>query len=276
MLTCVYIFCVLILWFSSLHTGLYSFLPPDSREFEDLVKIVSSCYLDSSSRGAFSYCKARLIHNELLEKEVGSQPKILLAIIGKFWPLYLTTCGITFVRQFIEKRREMKQEGRTEQELTESFCFLYPDKSKVFVMDMLGCIFLSMNLSFLCSLVCPAPVDLWKGAVSWTLQDYDTRKSNSGWVGVSLKNHYSCTVEGFRLLQRLNAFEWNTLCDCVSLVSVGVYLSKYSDLLQINPFEAGSSGDVIIFKVMRVWLPFCHVDFSRFPGTSSSSTCFVS
>lgn len=33
--------------------------------------------------------------------------------------------------QFIEKRREMKQEGRTEQELSESFCFLYPDKSKV-------------------------------------------------------------------------------------------------------------------------------------------------
>lgn len=51
--------------------GLYQFLPPDSREFEDLVKIISSFYLDSSSRGSFSYCKARLIHNELLEKEVG-------------------------------------------------------------------------------------------------------------------------------------------------------------------------------------------------------------
>lgn len=62
--------CILILWFTSLRAGLYWFLPPDSREFEDLVKIVSSCYLDSSSRGTFSYCKARLIHNELLEKEV--------------------------------------------------------------------------------------------------------------------------------------------------------------------------------------------------------------
>lgn len=51
--------------------GLYQFLPPDSREFEDLVKIISSFYLDPSSRGCFSYCKARLIHNELLEKEVG-------------------------------------------------------------------------------------------------------------------------------------------------------------------------------------------------------------
>lgn len=35
------------------------------------------------------------------------------------------------VFQFIEKRREMKQEGRTEQELAESYCFLFPDKSKV-------------------------------------------------------------------------------------------------------------------------------------------------
>lgn len=51
--------------------GLYQFLPPESREFEDLVKTVSSCYLDQASRGTFSYCKARLIHNELLEKEVG-------------------------------------------------------------------------------------------------------------------------------------------------------------------------------------------------------------
>lgn len=57
--------------FDFLCTGLYQFLPPDSREFEDLVKIISSFYLDSSSRGTFSYCKARLIHNELLEKEVG-------------------------------------------------------------------------------------------------------------------------------------------------------------------------------------------------------------
>lgn len=53
--------------------GLYNFLPPDSREFEELVKVVSSCYLDSSSRATFTYCKARLIRNELLEKEVGPQ-----------------------------------------------------------------------------------------------------------------------------------------------------------------------------------------------------------
>ncbi|XP_051913894.1 protein TASOR isoform X2 [Hippocampus zosterae] len=135
--------------------GLYQLLPPDSREFDDLVKLLSSFYLDVSSRGTFSYSKARLIHNELLEKE------------------------------FIEKRREMKQEGRTEQELTESYCFLYPEKSK---------------LQWICE------------------------------KGLSV-GHSRITTVG-------NA-------------SVGVYLSKFSDLLQINPFEVGSAGDMIIFKVMR-------------------------
>ncbi|KAM3871752.1 protein TASOR [Diretmus argenteus] len=135
--------------------GLYQFLPPDSREFEDLVKIVSSFYLDSTSRGTFSYCKARLIHNELLEKE------------------------------FIEKRREMKQDGRTEQELVESYCFLYPDKSK---------------LQWICE------------------------------KGLSV-GHSRITTLGNP--------------------STGVYLSKFSDLLQINPFEVGSFGDMIVFKVMR-------------------------
>ncbi|XP_040008857.1 protein TASOR isoform X2 [Xiphias gladius] len=147
--------------------GLYQFLPPDSREFEDLVKIVSSFYLDSSSRGTFSYCKARLIHNELLEKE------------------------------FIEKRREMKQEGRTEQELTESYCFLYPDKSK---------------LQWICE------------------------------KGLSV-GHSRITTLGNP--------------------SVGVYLSKYSDLLQINPFEVGSSGDMIIFKVMRGRIKHIHENMPK-------------
>eukprot|EP00066_Takifugu_rubripes_P011541 XP_011600807.1 PREDICTED: protein FAM208A-like isoform X2 [Takifugu rubripes] len=147
--------------------GLYNFLPPDSREFEDLVKIVSSCYLDSSSRGTFTYCKARLIRNELLEKE------------------------------FIEKRREMKQEGRTEQELSESFCFLYPDKSK---------------LQWICE----------KGLA----------------VG-----HSRITTLGNP--------------------SVGVYLSKYSDLLQINPFEVGSYGDMIVFKVMRGRVKHIHENMPK-------------
>lgn len=33
---------------------------------------------------------------------------------------------------------------------------------------------------------------------------------------------------------------------------LGVYLSKYSDLLQMNPFEVGAAGDIILFKVMKV------------------------
>lgn len=40
----------------------------------------------------------------------------------------------------------------------------------------------------------------------------------------------------------------------IAFVVLGVYLSKHSDLLQINPFEAGSFGDIIVFKVMRVGL----------------------
>lgn len=147
--------------------GLYQFLLPDSREFEDLVKIISSFYLDSSSRGSFSYFKARIIHNELLEKE------------------------------FIEKRREMKQEGRTEQELTESYCFLYPDKSK---------------LQWICE------------------------------KGLSV-GHSRITTLGNP--------------------SMGVYLSKYSDLLQINPFEVGSFGDMIIFKVMRGRIKHIHENMPK-------------
>ncbi|XP_045065491.1 protein TASOR isoform X2 [Coregonus clupeaformis] len=135
--------------------GLYQFLAPDSREFEGLVKILSSFYLDASSRGTFSYCKARLIHNELLEKE------------------------------FIEKRRELKQEGRTDPELVESYCFLFPDKSK---------------LPWICE------------------------------KGLSV-GHSRITTLGNP--------------------AMGVYLSKFSDLLQMNPFEAGTCGDIVIFKVMR-------------------------
>lgn len=42
--------------------------------------------------------------------------------------------------QFTEKKREMKQDGRTDKELVESYCFLMPDPSKVGgpVWDCLG------------------------------------------------------------------------------------------------------------------------------------------
>ena len=51
-------------------SGLFQNLPPESREFEELVKLFSSFYLETNSRGSFTYAKARLIHSELLEKEV--------------------------------------------------------------------------------------------------------------------------------------------------------------------------------------------------------------
>ncbi|XP_016111975.1 protein TASOR-like isoform X2 [Sinocyclocheilus grahami] len=135
--------------------GLLQQLSPDSREFEEVVKLLSTFYLDTTSRGTFTYTKASLIHNELLEKE------------------------------FIEKKRELKQNGRTEAELAESYAFLLPDKNKV---------------HWICE----------KGLS----------------VGHSRINNLGSPVKG-------------------------VYLSKYSDLLQMNPFEVGAAGDIIIFKIMK-------------------------
>lgn len=68
---------------------------------------------------------------------------------------------------------------------------------------------------------------------------------------------------------------WLSLAHVI-FVSAGVYLSKYSDLLQINPFEVGSYGDMIVFKVMRVRLKFCCSPsclISSSSQASSSSLC---
>jgi len=32
----------------------------------------------------------------------------------------------------------------------------------------------------------------------------------------------------------------------------GVYISRYADLLQPNPLEDGATGDVIVFKIIKV------------------------
>ncbi|KAI1890348.1 hypothetical protein AGOR_G00152810 [Albula goreensis] len=135
--------------------ALFQYLSQGSREFQDIVKILSSCYRDASSAGTFTYTKARLVHSELLEKD------------------------------FIEKRRELKQDGRTDKELVESYCFLLPDPAK---------------LHWICE------------------------------KGLSV-GHARITTLGNP--------------------AMGVYLSKYSDLLQINPFDLGATGDIIIFKVMK-------------------------
>uniref|UniRef100_A0A8C1TNA6 Transcription activation suppressor a n=1 Tax=Cyprinus carpio TaxID=7962 RepID=A0A8C1TNA6_CYPCA len=87
--------------------------------------------------------------------------------------------------QFMEKRKELKQDGRTEKELSETFCFLLCDAQKVSVVCERG---LSVGSSWLSMLGNPAK---------------------------------------------------------------GVYLCQFSDLLQISPIEPGSSGNIIIFKVIK-------------------------
>ncbi|KAL4655670.1 protein TASOR-like isoform X3 [Arapaima gigas] len=135
--------------------ALFQHVSVGSREFEDLMNALTSCYRDCTSAGTFTYTKARLVHSELLEKE------------------------------FIEKKRELRQDGRTDKELQESFCFLLPDSSKLHSVCEKG---LSVGHSRITTLGNP---------------------------------------------------------------TMGVYLSKYSDLLQMNPFDPGTTGDIIIFKVMK-------------------------
>nr|XP_019952270.1 PREDICTED: protein TASOR isoform X1 [Paralichthys olivaceus] len=135
--------------------ALFRDVSTESREFEDMVNILTSSYFDTGSAGCFTYCKPRLVYSELLEKE------------------------------FVEKRREMKMDGRTDTELEESYGFMLVDAPKV---------------------------------------------------------HQLCE---------------NGLCVSHSWITVlgnpskGVYLSRYSDLLQINSFTPGATGEIIIFKVMK-------------------------
>ncbi|KAM9324448.1 protein TASOR [Gastrophryne carolinensis] len=127
----------------------------DSREFEDILKILHSSFLDSNSKIHFAYKAARLVHNEFLEKE------------------------------FTEKRRQLKYEGRQEKELAESYAFLLVDESQV-------------------NTICE------KGL---------------------LVGHSKITTLGKPFM--------------------GVYLSRYADLLQANPLEAGATGMIFIFKVFK-------------------------
>ncbi|XP_063767173.1 protein TASOR [Eleginops maclovinus] len=135
--------------------ALFQDLSTESREYEDMMTILTSSFIDTSSAGCFTFCKPRLVHSELLEKE------------------------------FVEKRKEMKADGRTDKELEESYCFMLAENAK---------------LHALCE----------KG-----LQ-----------VGQS----------------------WITV---LGNPTKGVYLSKYSDLLQVNPINPGFTGDIVIFKVMK-------------------------
>ncbi|XP_048873129.1 protein TASOR-like isoform X2 [Brienomyrus brachyistius] len=135
--------------------ALFQYLSPDSREFEDILKILSSSYLQSSSAGTFVYAKAQLVHSDLL------------------------------VNNFVEKRKELKQNGRTDSQLLESYSFLLSDCYK--------------------------------------LQEVCEK-------GLSVGHTRNITLGD---------------------PAKGVYLSRYSDLLQINPFDVGATGEIIIFKVLK-------------------------
>ncbi|KAF3690273.1 Protein TASOR [Channa argus] len=135
--------------------ALFQYVSTESREYEDMLSILTSSYIDTSSAGSFTYSQPRLVHSELLERE------------------------------FVEKRKEMKTDGRTDKELEESYCFLLADAAKLHSLCERG---------------------LFVGH-SWI-----TVLGNPG---------------------------------------KGVYLSRYSDLLQMNPFTPGAIGEIVIFKVMK-------------------------
>ncbi|XP_051933011.1 protein TASOR-like isoform X1 [Hippocampus zosterae] len=127
----------------------------ESREYEGVMTILTAGHVDATSVGCFTYSSPRLVHSEQLERE------------------------------FVEKRREMKAEGRTDKELEESYCFLLTEEGKV---------------QWLCE----------KGLIvgqNWQSALGDPNK--------------------------------------------GVYLCRYSDLIQVHPFHHGASGEIIVFKVMK-------------------------
>ncbi|XP_072866115.1 protein TASOR isoform X9 [Chlorocebus sabaeus] len=135
--------------------ALFQPLTPGSREFEDVVNILHSSYLEPTSVTNFNYRRACLIHNELLEKE------------------------------FTEKRRELKFDGRLDKELSESYAFLMVDRYQV-------------------QSICEKGLHVGQSKI---------------------------TILGSP--------------------SMGVYLSRYADLLQANPLDTGAMGDVVIFKIMK-------------------------
>ncbi|XP_061747600.1 protein TASOR [Nerophis ophidion] len=135
--------------------ALLKHISSESREYDGVMNILMSSYIDTASVGCFTYSCLRLVHSEQLEKE------------------------------FVEKRREMKADGRTEKELEESYCFLWTEEAKV---------------PWMCE----------KGLI----------------VGQT----------------------WLSL---LGDPNKGVYLSRYSDLLQVQPLTPGATGEVIIFKVMK-------------------------
>ncbi|XP_077428923.1 protein TASOR [Vanacampus margaritifer] len=135
--------------------ALLKHISSESREYEGVMSILTAGHVDTNSAGCFTYSRPRLVHSEQLEKE------------------------------FVEKRKEMKAEGRTDKELEESYCFLLTEEAKVPWLCERGLI-VGQN---------------WQSALG------DPKK--------------------------------------------GVYLCRYSDLIQVSPFHHGASGEIIVFKVMK-------------------------
>ncbi|XP_027496639.1 protein TASOR isoform X11 [Corapipo altera] len=154
------------------------FQPVDagSREFEDILKILHSSYLDASSVPNFHYERASLVHSELLEKE------------------------------FTEKRRELKCDGRLEKELSESYAFLMVDRCQI-------------------QSICEKGLEVGHSRIS-----------------------------------------------ILGSPSMGVYISKYADLLQPNPLETGAAGDVIVFKIIKGKMKsiYDHIDMKAMESTVKS------
>ncbi|XP_018411781.1 PREDICTED: protein TASOR [Nanorana parkeri] len=150
-------------------------LSSDSREFEELLKILHASFLDANSKMHFTYKSAQLVHNEFLEKE------------------------------FTEKRRQLKYEGRLDKELAESYGFLLVDESQ---------------MNNICE----------KGL---------------------LVGHSKLSTLG--------------------KPSMGVYLSKYADLLQANPLDASTTGTVFVFKVIKGKMKFVYDNFRNNPEAYSGN-----
>ncbi|KFO69454.1 Protein FAM208A, partial [Cuculus canorus] len=148
-----------------------------SREFEDIVKILHSSYLEPSSVANFNYKRASLVHSELLERE------------------------------FTEKRRELKFDGRLEKELSETYAFLMVDRPQI-------------------QSICEKGLQV---------------------------GHSKITILGSP--------------------SMGVYISRYADLLQPNPLEAGATGDVIVFKIIKGKMKsiYDHIGMKALESTAKSA-----
>lgn len=50
--------------------ALFQYVSTESREYEDMMTILTSSYIDTNSAGCFTYSIPRLVYSELLEKEV--------------------------------------------------------------------------------------------------------------------------------------------------------------------------------------------------------------